>query len=214
MTSIYCGRLLNSWRLALGRISPSSSNSHISFPSNSRTLSSTHLTCLSPSQSLRRGLCLQRIFLLLPRSESKLDRLLRLLSSRLLLVTQPAPILFKWEVESHLIQHVLVLFEIATKAPCQNSHVTPIFSIHLPDLGRTTTSRMRKLFSNSLHPMTFLSAHYIKYPSRDCLRHSVKSVEILSRHLKKLLYEQYAIVEDKVYGRSYWLALIATAVRY
>jgi hypothetical protein len=39
-------------------------------------------------------------------------------------------------------------------------------------------------------------------------------VEILSRRLKKLLYEQYAIVEDKVYGRSYWLALIATAVRH
>jgi hypothetical protein len=36
----------------------------------------------------------------------------------------------------------------------------------------------------------------------------------LSRRLKKLLHEQYAIVEDKVYGRSYWLALIATAVRH
>jgi hypothetical protein len=28
----------------------------------------------------------------------------------------------------------------------------------------------------------------------------------------QMLHEQYAIVEDKVYGRSYWLALIATAV--
>lgn len=133
-----------------------------------------HLTCLPPSQSLRRGLCLWRI-VLPPRSESELDRPFGLLSSRLLLVTPPAPILFKWEVESHLIQHVLVLSEIATKAPCQNSHLTPIFSIHLPDLGRTTTSRMRELFSNSLHPMTSLSAYQIKFPSRDCLRHSVTS---------------------------------------
>src|SRR5271155_3854764 len=62
-----------------------------------------HLTCPPPRQSLRRGLCLRRIFLLSPRSESELDRPLGLLPSRLVLVTPPAPILFKREVESHLI---------------------------------------------------------------------------------------------------------------
>jgi hypothetical protein len=29
-----------------------------------------------------------------------------------------------------------------------------------------------------------------------------------------MLHEQYAIVEDTVYGRSYWLARIASAVEY
>jgi hypothetical protein len=30
----------------------------------------------------------------------------------------------------------------------------------------------------------------------------------------QMLHEQYAIVEDKVYGRSYWLALKVSAVQY
>jgi len=29
-----------------------------------------------------------------------------------------------------------------------------------------------------------------------------------------MLHEQYAIVEDTAYGRSYWLARIASAVEY
>jgi hypothetical protein len=114
--SSVCSMIRKEAEASLGRISPS-------FPQATPALHHPpHLTRLPPSQSLRRGLCLRRIFLLPPRSESELDRPLGLLLSRLLLVTPPAPILFKWEVESHLIQHVLVLFEIATKAPCQNSH--------------------------------------------------------------------------------------------
>jgi hypothetical protein len=43
-----------------------------------------------------------------------------------------------------------------------------------------------------------------------------KAIEVARRTVygvaSQMLHEQYAIVKDKVYGRSYWLALIATAV--